>query len=94
MTDAPERIKYVPQDVQEIRDAIDDAMKRAFWLGYESHKEFIRELTRLTEEQYVPALSYADKWMDAEPGSIEEILLVYVASLIEEYDEREESDDV
>jgi len=43
MNDAPERIKYVPIDVQNIYTAVDDALKRAFWAGYEAHKEFVEE---------------------------------------------------
>jgi hypothetical protein len=43
MNDAPERIKYVPIDVQNIYTAVDDALKRAFWAGYEAHKEYEAE---------------------------------------------------
>jgi hypothetical protein len=43
MSDAAERIKYVPIDVQDIYSAVDDALTKAFWLGYESRKEYEAE---------------------------------------------------
>jgi hypothetical protein len=72
MNDAPERIKYVPIDVQDIYTAVDVALKRAFWAGYEAHKEFVEEQEpQQPTADWSRAPEWAQWWaMDADGNAI------------------------